>query len=358
MLQCGARECPGLSLFQHDMYMLIAAMLAAFLVTLLTAYPVIAFLRAKKLGQTIREDGPDRHLGKAGTPTMGGVVIILGAAVGTMGAWHRYALPITFWYSVLLLALMVAVAGIGAIDDWGKIKRGRGDGLKARQKLALQFLAAGLFLLGLWWLDPRATVLHVPFTQIAVDLGNWYWLFALLYIAFMSNAVNLTDGLDGLAAGTSAAAAFGMAGLAWGMPAGTALSMGHAVATYLGCLGAACMGFLWHNQHPAKVFMGDTGSLAIGAALAGAAIIIKQELLFLAIGLIFLIETGSVILQVIYFQTTKRLTGTGRRIFRMTPFHHHLELGGWTETQIVTSAWLLAIVLAVGGYWLVRVYGW
>jgi phospho-N-acetylmuramoyl-pentapeptide-transferase len=341
-------------LFSYHIYILLAAMLVAFLVTFLTAIPVIAFLRAKKLGQTIREDGPDRHLGKAGTPTMGGVVILFGTVAGTVASWYFF--PKQFWFSVLVLALMTAVAGIGAIDDWGKIKRGRGDGLKARQKLALQFLAAGLFMLGLWWLDVPTTV-SIPFTDITFNLGWWFWPVAVLYIALMSNAVNLTDGLDGLAAGSSTAAAFALAGLAWVFQEPSALLRGPAVATFLACLGAACLAFLWYNQHPAKVFMGDTGSLAIGAALAGAALIIKQEVLFLGIGLIFLIETGSVILQVIYFQATKRLSGTGKRIFRMTPFHHHLELGGWTETQIVTRAWLLAIVLAGAAFWLYRQYG-
>lgn len=338
-------------MFNLDTNILIVAMLLAFLVTFLTAIPVIALLRRKKLGQTIREDGPDRHLGKAGTPTMGGVVILFGAAAGTIASWHFF--PKQFWFSVLLLALMTAVAGIGAIDDWGKIKRGRGDGLKARQKLALQFLAASLFVLGLWWMDNGATI-GVPFTHLTWRLGWWYYPLAVLYVALMSNAINLTDGLDGLAAGTTTASAFAMAGLAWYVQQGQAMQMGHAVATFLACLGAACLAFLWYNQHPAKVFMGDTGSLAIGAALAGAALIIKQEILFLGIGLIFLIETGSVILQVLYFKLTKRLYGEGRRIFRMTPFHHHLELGGWTEPQIVTRAWLFAIVLAAGAFWLFR----
>ncbi|HOF88278.1 MAG TPA: phospho-N-acetylmuramoyl-pentapeptide-transferase [Armatimonadota bacterium] len=341
-------------LVSYHIYILITAMLLAFLVTFLTAIPVIAFLRAKKLGQTIREDGPQTHEKKAGTPTMGGVVILLGAAAGTIASWYFF--PRQFWFSVLVLALMTAVAGIGAIDDWGKITRGRGDGLKARQKLALQFLAAGLFLFGLWWLDVPPT-LHIPFTDISLNLGWWFWPLAALFIAFMSNAVNLTDGLDGLAAGSTTAAAFAMAGLAWLVHENEIMPMGHAMATFLACLGAACLAFLWYNQHPAKVFMGDTGSLAIGAALAGAALIIKQEVLFLSIGLIFLIETVSVMLQVVYFQLTKRLTGEGKRIFRMTPFHHHLELGGWKETQIVTRAWLLAVILAAAAFWLYRRYG-
>jgi phospho-N-acetylmuramoyl-pentapeptide-transferase len=332
-----------------QMTILLGAMALAFLVTFLTAIPLIAFLRAKKMGQQIRDDGPQRHLGKAGTPTMGGVAIILGTALGTAGSWYFYQKQ--FWFSVLALALMVAVAGIGAIDDWGKIKRGRSLGLKAREKLILQFIAAALFVWGLLWMDNGTTV---GFLNYRLDLGLWYWPVAILFIAALSNAVNLTDGLDGLAAGTSTAAALALAGIAWFTVDGHALLKGPAVATFLLCLAGACLAFLWYNQHPAKVFMGDTGSLSIGAALAGAALIIKQEGLFLFVGLIFLIEMGSVILQVLYFQITKRTTGVGKRLFRMSPFHHHLELSGWSETKIVTSAWLLGILLAVAGFTLFK----
>jgi phospho-N-acetylmuramoyl-pentapeptide-transferase len=339
------------SLLSWKITVLLGAMVLAFFVTFLTAPPLIAFLRAKKLGQAIREDGPQRHLGKAGTPTMGGLVIILGTVAGTIGSWYFYKAQ--FWFSVLVLALMLAVAGIGAIDDWGKIRRGRSLGLKAREKLILQFIAAALFVWGLLWMDNGTTV---AFLNYRIDLGLWYWPVAILFIAAMSNAVNLTDGLDGLAAGTTTAASLALAGIAWYTIDGHALLKGPAVATFLICLAGACLAFLWYNQHPAKVFMGDTGSLSIGAALAGAALVIKQEGLLLLIGLIFLIEMASVILQVLYFQITKRLTGEGKRLFRMSPFHHHLELGGWSEEKIVTSAWLFGIILAVVSFVLFRHY--
>jgi phospho-N-acetylmuramoyl-pentapeptide-transferase len=317
------------------LYILIAAMALAFVVTFLSAPPVIGILRRKKLGQQIRDDGPQRHLTKAGTPTMGGVTILAGVIAGTAGSWFFF--PKQFWFSVLLLALTVAVAAVGSIDDWGKIRRGRSLGLRAREKLVLQFIAAGLFVIGLvFGLDNGATI-GVPFLG-EVSLGWAYFPVAILFIAAMSNAVNLTDGLDGLAAGTSAAASFALAGVAW-------LSGNPAIAAFLACLGAACLAFLWYNRHPAKVFMGDTGSLAIGAALAGAALALKGEVLLLWIGLIFIIEMASVILQVLYFKATK-----GKRLFRMSPFHHHLELGGWSETTIVTRAWLLAVVLGASGY--------
>jgi len=332
--------------------MLIAAMALAFLVTFLLAPPVIAFLRGKKLGQQIRDDGPQRHLGKAGTPTMGGVVILAGLVAGTAGSWYLFHRQ--FYYSVLLLALFVAVAGIGAIDDWGKIRRGRSLGLRAREKLILQFIAAGLFVAALVFGLHNGTAIGVPFVG-QVELHTWvYCALAVLFIAAMSNAVNLTDGLDGLAGGITVAVAFSLAAIAWfsGRTEAAHWPVGPAIATFLACLAAACTAFLWYNRHPAKVFMGDTGSLAIGAALAGAALALHAEILLLFIGFIFIIEMASVILQVLYFKATK-----GKRIFKMSPFHHHLELSGWSETQIVTRAWLLAIILGVAGYWVFRIYG-
>ncbi|MHB9026776.1 MAG: phospho-N-acetylmuramoyl-pentapeptide-transferase [Armatimonadota bacterium] len=332
----------------HSIYILLAAMLLSFLVTFLLAPPLIAFLRAKKLGQQIRDDGPQRHLNKAGTPTMGGVVILAGVVAGAAGSWYFF--PTQFWFSALLLALFAAMAAIGSIDDWGKIKRGRSLGLRAREKLILQFIVCGLFIAGLLYgLDNRTTI-GIPFLG-EVQLGWWYWPLAVLYMAAISNAVNLTDGLDGLAGGASMASSFALAGVAWYLKAGQGLAQGEAVATFAACLGAACFAFLWFNQHPAKVFMGDTGSLAIGAVLAGVALALKQEVVFLFIGLVFIIEMGSVIIQVIVFKLT------GKRVFRMSPFHHHLELSGWGEPKIVHAAWLLSIVLAFGGFLIARLWG-
>lgn len=335
-------------------YILIAAMALAFLVTFLLAPPLIAFLRWKKLGQQIRDDGPQRHLGKAGTPTMGGVVILAGLVAGTVASWYFFRQE--FLYSVQLLALFVAVAGIGAIDDWGKIRRGRSLGLRAREKLILQFLAATLFVAALVFGLHNGTSIGVPFVG-EIELNRWVYIgLAVLFIAAMSNAVNLTDGLDGLAGGVTVAAAFALAAIAWFASTSEMITLpimrGQAIGTFLACLAAACIGFLWYNRHPAKVFMGDTGSLAIGAALAGAALALHAEILLIFIGLIYMIEMWSVILQVLYFKATK-----GKRLFRMSPFHHHLELSGWSEPRIVTSAWFLAILLGIAGYWIFRVYG-
>ncbi len=326
-----------------SLYIVIAATGLAFLVTFITAFPVIAYLRAKKLGQQIREEGPQRHQGKAGTPTMGGVVILAGATAGTLFAtlvpWFTdpQASHVHLRAALLLLALTLAVAGIGGIDDWGKIRRGRSLGLKAREKLILQFVAAFLFLMVLIGAQHHDMAIGLP-GHVTIALHWLYWPVALLFIAGMSNAVNLTDGLDGLAAGVSAIVCFALAILAWWSGPAT---LGHVVAGFCASLGAACLAFLWFNRHPAKVFMGDTGSLAIGAALAGAALVVQQEVLLLLIGLIYCIEVGSVVLQVGYFKLTH-----GKRIFRMSPFHHHLELGGWSEPQVVTSAWLLGLLTA------------
>jgi phospho-N-acetylmuramoyl-pentapeptide-transferase len=319
----------------NPIFMYAAAIVLAFLVTFITASPVISYLRGKKLGQQIREDGPQRHFAKAGTPTMGGMVILAGLTIGVIASWFFF--PHYRWHSALLLALTLAVAGIGSVDDWGKIKRGRSLGLRARDKLLLQFLAAALFVGALVLGLHHGTAIGVPGVG-EVDLRWAYWPVAVLFIAGMSNAVNLTDGLDGLAAGTTVAAAIALAAIAWRLHAG---DKGSLIGTFSACLGAACLAFLWYNRHPAKVFMGDTGSLAIGAALAGVALMLRQEVLLLLIGLIFIMEMGSVIIQVISFKTT------GKRVFRMSPFHHHLELGGWSEPKIVTCAWCLGVALAV-----------
>ena len=317
---------------------LLAAMALSFIVTFFTARPVIRYLRMKKLGQQIREDGPQRHLTKAGTPAMGGVVILAGVLVGTIVSWCFFRAHIAA--SMLLLALTVAAAGIGSVDDLGKIRRGRSLGLRAREKLLLQFITATLFVVVLVCGLHNGTTIGVPGIGL-VQLGWVYWPLAILFVAAMSNAVNLTDGLDGLAAGTTVAAACALTGIAWYAHQGAATSSAPAIATFIACLGAACLAFLWYNRHPAQVFMGDTGSLAIGAVLAGTALVLKQEVLLLIIGFIYLIEMGSVIIQVISFKTT------GKRVFRMSPFHHHLELGGWTEPQIVNRAWALGILLAI-----------
>lgn len=311
---------------------LLLAIIVAFLVTFITAPPVIAYLRRNKLGQTIREDGPQTHLGKAGTPTMGGVTIIAGMLFGTLCSWLLF--PHAIVPSALLLALTLSFMLIGAIDDWNKIFHGRNLGLRAREKLLLQFIFSGLFVAALLIWAKNATTIGIPGVG-EIEIGWYYWPLAILFITGMSNALNLTDGLDGLAAGTTFWAASALAVISW-------LSGGdHTIGTAIATLAASCLAFLWYNRRPAQMFMGDTGSLALGAALAGTALILKQEIILLVIGFIFLIELFSVIIQVISFQTT------GKRVFLMSPYHHHLEKLHWDEQLIVTRAWILAALLAI-----------
>jgi len=243
--------------------------------------------------------------------------------------------------------LTIGFTGIGIIDDWSKIHRGRSLGLRAREKLGLQLLLAAGFVAVLLLVLHQDTTVGVPFIGL-LQLGWWYWPLAILFVAGMSNAVNLTDGLDGLAAGTSTVTAGALASIAWLAPTGS-LYCGQLVAAFAVCLGGGCLGFLYHNRPTATVFMGDTGSLAIGAALAGIALALKLEVIFLLAGLIYLIEIGSVMLQVTYFKFTK-----GRRIFLMSPYHHHLEKRGWSERSIVYRAWVFSLVLAAAAVWLAR----
>ncbi len=276
----------------------------------------IAWLVGLGHRQRIREDAPSRHRTKAGTPTMGGLLIIPAIAIASLAAGGLRA------DLLLAVAAVVSFGLVGLVDDLVAIRRDRNLGFRARERLALQ-LALGL---AFGWLasvrSPSATVLALPLMG-SVDLGVGYVLFAGLLIVGFANAVNLADGLDGLASGLVAVAALGAAALAVAsaMPQVAALSAATA---------GACLGFLRYNSHPAKVFMGDVGSNALGAALASVAVLLGAELAMLLIGGVFVAEAASVIVQVAYF----KMTG-GRRIFRMTPLHHHFELIGWPEPVVV-----------------------
>lgn len=315
----------------------------AFLIVLLLGPLVIERLRVLKFGQNINTDAPERHRQKQGTPTMGGVLIVLGVALALL---FGLLLPTLRPLSPQVVAVALVFFGhalLGFADDWAKIKRGKSLGLMARQKFAGQAVIAGLFVAWLY-----LTALPDFTTRIIVgpgrfwDLGLWYYPLTFLLMIGLSNAVNLTDGLDGLASGLSVLAALG---LSWTVYAGfTQLPLiGDAIA-------GACLGFLWFNAHPAKVFMGDTGSLALGAALAAMGIVGKQEIVLLVLCVMFLIEIGSVMIQVPYF----KMTG-GKRVFRMTPIHHHFELLGVAETQVVARFWIggvlaLGLGLALAGW--------
>lgn len=302
---------------------LAAAVAAA--VVLLLGPVVIPELNKLHCGQNIRGEGPQSHQKKSGTPTMGGLMILAGITLGTIaGAGTNPA-------ALLALFVVLGHGAIGFLDDYIKVVKKRNLGLRAREKLAGQLImAAAVTFIGNRWMG-ISTELWLPFTTATVDLGVFYYILVFFVLVGTTNAVNLTDGLDGLATGTVAVAAVTYAIVC--------VSLGKAaLAAFCAATAAAAVAFLRFNAHPARVFMGDTGSLALGGALAAAAILTKTELLLIVIGGVFVVEALSVIIQVISFQTT------GRRVFRMSPLHHHFELGGWAETKVVRVFWLAGTV--------------
>jgi phospho-N-acetylmuramoyl-pentapeptide-transferase len=327
----------------------VASLTALFLVLFLGPF-MIERLRRLQIGQYIREEGPQAHQAKAGTPTMGGLLILVGVLVPTL-LWADLT-NLKIWIVVLAT---VAFGAIGFADDYLKVVRKRSLGLSARKKLLGQFavgLAVGLAVTFLAQVEPReysTRVVFPFFKQIVPDLGLLYVVFAILLLTLSSNAVNLTDGLDGLAIGTTLIAGAAFTALAY--------VSGHArfadyldllfrpgtgeLTVFCGALVGASMGFLWWNCYPAQVFMGDVGSLALGGALGTVAILIKQELLLFLVGGLFMVEAFSVMLQVASFRLT------GKRVFRMSPLHHHFELVGWKEPQIIIRFWIVAFVFAL-----------
>jgi len=308
---------------------LLAILLSAGL-TLGTGTVALGWLRAHGCQQYIREEGPQRHLEKAGTPTLGGLTFLpVALAAGLLlplaaGKWHSFLLPL----AGLTLGFML----VGLADDILMLRRRNNLGLKARHKLLLQFLLAGLFLYALSR-GPHHTILQLPFSLRPLLLPPWgYFCFAALLIVGTSNSTNLSDGLDGLLAGLAAIAAAAFALLShW---------TGRSELVLFCCaLLGACLGFLFYNHYPARLFMGDTGSLALGAALSGLAVLLRAELLLFFLGAIFFLESLSVIIQVVVFKRTRR------RVFRMSPLHHHFELSGWKETRVVKAFWAWAAAI-------------
>lgn len=351
-------------IFRYLTFRTVFASLTALLIGLLIGPFVIERLREFQIGQYIREEGPQSHQKKSGTPTMGGVLICISIIVPTL-LWSDLSNPLVW----IVLLSMIAFAAIGFADDYIKVVHKRNLGLTSRQKLVLQFIASGAVAAALLYLRGHgqySTRLVVPFLkQFKPDLiwtsiqhvPHLYWLgflpfvlFTMLVITFSSNAVNLTDGLDGLAIGCTIIAAAALTMLTY--------VSGHAVfsdylelqrmplagelAIFCGSMVGASIGFLWYNAHPAEVFMGDVGSLALGGAIATVAVVIKQELLLPFIGGVFIIEALSVMLQV----GSYKLRG-GKRIFRMAPLHHHFELSGWSESKVIARFWIMALVFAL-----------
>ena len=301
-----------------------AAIVSA-LVVLISGPFVIPELHKLKFGQSIREEGPKSHQAKSGTPTMGGLMILAALTVGTLCA--------TGAEPSVLLALFVTLGHdvIGFLDDYISVVKKQNLGLRPRQKLLGQLvMTVAVAVLGRMFFG-LTTELWIPVFNVHVDLGILYYPFLFLVLAGTTNAVNLTDGLDGLAAGTVAVAAvcYAVVCVLFGKAA---------LAAFCIAVAAACLAFLRFNAHPAKVFMGDTGSLALGGALAAVGILTKTEVLIAVIGGVFLVEALSVVIQVISFQTT------GRRVFLMSPIHHHFELLGWPETKVVHRFWLAGLV--------------
>jgi phospho-N-acetylmuramoyl-pentapeptide-transferase len=318
-----------------------------FLCALLLTPLWIRYLRARSFGQQIREDGPATHQHKAGTPTMGGVVIVFAAVLGyVMG---HVGTSINFSRAGVLAVLVIVASGLlGFIDDYLAIRNARNLGLNKRGKLAGQLIIAGVFaLLALTWVH---TSTDLSFTRLSLPGWNltsvgWFFLGALVIIA-TSNAVNLTDGLDGLAAG-SGTFCFGVLAIIgyWQFRHFAIYHLHSSLDLGLVAVGlvGACLGFLWWNAAPARIIMGDTGSLAVGTGLGALCLLMNLDLLLPIIGGLFVAETMSVILQVLTFRLF------GRRIFRMAPFHHHFELRGWPETTVIIRFWILAGLLAMLG---------
>ncbi|MFT4413467.1 phospho-N-acetylmuramoyl-pentapeptide-transferase [Fredinandcohnia humi] len=307
-----------------------------FVISVVLSPIFIPFLRRLKFGQSIREEGPKSHQKKSGTPTMGGLIILLSILVTTIIVSERLGQLTVSTY--LLLFVTIGFGILGFLDDFIKVVLKRNLGLTSKQKLFGQVVIAIIFYF-IFNQNNFSTAISIPGTEFAIDLKIFYVVFLIFWLVGFSNAVNLTDGLDGLVSGTAAIAFGAFAVLAWNQAQ-------YDVAIFSVAVVGAVLGFLVFNANPAKVFMGDTGSLALGGAIATVAIMLKLEILLLLIGGVFVIETLSVIIQVISFKTT------GRRVFRMSPLHHHYELVGWSEWRVVVTFWTVGLLCAILGIYI------
>jgi len=339
----------GFGVFQYLTLRIILGILTALIIAFLVGPLMIRKLQFHQLGQPVRDDGPQTHLIKAGTPTMGGTLILVAMAISTL-LWAD--LGNRFVWIVLLTTAMFGA--IGFIDDYRKLVQNNPVGLKAKEKYGYQTAAGFISAMLLYFTaqSPAETQLLIPFFKnVVIDLGPWFIVFTYLVIVGSSNAVNLTDGLDGLAIMPTV-----LVGGALGL---FAYVTGHAnfaeylaipyiagvgeVAIFCAAIVGAGLGFLWFNAYPAQVFMGDVGALALGAALGVVAVVVRQELVLFIMGGIFVVETLSVMIQVASFKLT------GKRIFRMAPLHHHFELKGWPEPRIIVRFWIITVILVLFG---------
>lgn len=344
-----AESYSGFNVFQYLTLRAILGVLTALVISFVVGPVMIRKLSIKQIGQNIREDGPESHLSKSGTPTMGGALILVAVAISTL-LWgdlgNRYV------WVVLVVTMMFGA--IGWVDDYRKIVRGQSEGLTAKEKYAWQSIAGLLTAVFLYATAklPIETQLIFPFIKdVAIDLGLMYIVLTYLMIVGFSNAVNLTDGLDGLAILPTVMVA-GALGI-------FAYATGHAkfaeylgipyvpgvgeVFIFCGAIAGAGLGFLWFNTHPAQVFMGDVGALALGAALGVVAVVTRQEIVLLIMGGVFVMETASVMIQVASYKLT------GKRVFRMAPLHHHFELKGWPEPRVIVRFWIITVILVLIG---------
>jgi phospho-N-acetylmuramoyl-pentapeptide-transferase len=323
--------------FPQESFSLLIPLGISALVSAALGYRVVPLLRWLKTGQVIQEDGPQTHLKKAGTPTMGGIFFVPVAVIVAL-IWSRLAIDV-----VAVSLLTLAYLGIGWYDDWQILRQKSNKGISPRMKLILQIAIAVIFCLWMLWSQPASiTNVNLP-GNLILPLGLLFWALAGFVLVAESNATNLTDGVDGLASGTAAIAFLGLAALVF--------STSPALAIFCVCMSGGCLGFVVHNRNPAKVFMGDTGSLALGGALAAVGILGGQLWGLFIVSGIFFVESLSVIAQVSYYKATKGPDGKGKRLLKMAPVHHHLELSGWSETQIVGAFYginaLLAILAAI-----------
>lgn len=334
------------NIFQYISFRSAYAAVTALLISFIFGPRVIEFLRRVKMGQEIRKDGPQTHLKKAGTPTMGGILIILSVIVSVF-LWQ----DIKSFYSWLVIGAFVAFGILGFLDDYLKISRKSSEGLRSRFKLIGQIIISLTVMILLYFYGhDDISQFYVPFLKNPLfDMSFLFIPFGIFYIVAVSNAVNLTDGLDGLATGLVLFAAIALAIITY--VSGRAdfaeylaipfVEGGGELTVFCLALVGACIGFLWYNCHPAQVMMGDTGSLALGGVLGVISLVLKKEILFIIIGGVFVMETLSVIIQVFWFKRT------GKRVFRMAPIHHHFELLGWAENKVVTRFWIIGAMLAI-----------
>ncbi|MBV53068.1 MAG: phospho-N-acetylmuramoyl-pentapeptide-transferase [Coxiellaceae bacterium] len=340
---------PVLRVFQYLTFRGIVSALSAFVIALLVSPSVIRWLQSLRMGQVVRDDGPASHLKKAGTPTMGGI-IILGAVLVSVFLWG----DLSNYYIWISLLVMIGFGLIGWVDDYRKVVQGNSRGLPARWKYFWQSLLGISVAMSLFFSahSPADTQLVIPFLKsVLPQLGWLYILLTYFVIVGSSNAVNLTDGLDGLALMPVVLIAIALGVLSY--VAGNAIFANYLSVPYIdgsgelmvfcAALFGAGLGFLWFNAYPAEVFMGDVGSLGLGATLGVLAVIVRQEFVYLVMAGIFVLETVSVMIQVVSFKMT------GKRVFRMAPIHHHFELKGWAEPKVIVRFWIITVVLVLVG---------